>query len=466
MSNDIAMMPATALLDAYAAKKLSPVEVTQAALKQIEIHNESFNSFCLVDADGALAAARSSEARWMQGAPIGVLDGVPATVKDLILTKGWPTQRGSKTVDPKQNWDTDGPSAARLREANAVLLGKTTSPEFGWTMWSTSPLTGATRNPWDRTRTSGGSSAGAAVAAALGQGALHIGTDGGGSVRMPAAYCGIVGLKPTFGRVPFWPPSPFAIVGHVGPMTRTVEDCALMLDVMSRPDPRDGYALPTVPAAFRAGLKGGVKGLKIALSLDLGFARVDPQIRTSIEKAAQVLAEQGAIITRVDPGFPDPFEAFFILWSAGAAKLLSGIDVARHSEMDPGFVELARRGAAYSAINYLSAEAVRVGLVTQMNLFHQNYDLLLTPAMPTGALPLEDASRDLTWYVEWMRQTQFSYPFNLTRQPAITVPCGLTSDSLPIGLQIVGRLGDDSGVLRTAYAFEGAAPWTFPKVES
>jgi aspartyl-tRNA(Asn)/glutamyl-tRNA(Gln) amidotransferase subunit A len=462
MHADIAMMSATALLDAYAAKTVSPVEATQAALKQIETHNDHFNSFCLVDAEGALAAARASEARWMQGAPVGVLDGVPASVKDLILSKGWPTRRGSKTVDPKQLWDTDGPSAARLREANAVLLGKTTSPEFGWTMWSTSPLTGTTRNPWDRTRTSGGSSAGAAVAAARGQGALHIGTDGGGSVRMPAAYCGIVGLKPTFGRVPFWPPSPFAIVGHVGPMTRTVEDCALMLDVMSRPDPRDGYALPAVPAQFRSGIKGGVKGLKIALSLDLGFARPDPQIRASVEKAAHVMADQGAIITAVDPGFPDPFEAFFILWSAGAAKLLGGIDRTRHSEMDPGFVELARRGAAYSAIDYLGAEAVRVGLVTHMNLFHQSYDLLLTPAMPTGALPLEDSNRDLTWYVEWMRQTPFSYPFNLTRQPAITVPCGLTGNGLPIGLQIIGKLGDDAGVLRAAQAYENAAP--FPKV--
>ncbi len=459
MSVEIAMMSATALLESYATKKLSPVEATQAALKQIDKHNDRFNSYCLIDAGGALAAARASETRWMQGAPVGVLDGIPASVKDLILTKGWPTRRGSKTVDPAQAWDVDGPSAARLREANAVLLGKTTSPEFGWTMWGSSPLTGVTRNPWNPARTSGGSSAGAAVAAALGQGALHIGTDGGGSVRMPAAYCGIVGLKPTFGRVPFWPPSPFAIVGHVGPMTRTVEDCALMLDVMSRPDLRDGYALPAVPPTFRSGVKGGVKGLKIALSLDLGFAKVDPQIRTSVEKAAHILADQGAIISEVDPGFPDPFEAFFILWSAGAAKLLSGIDAVKHSEMDPGFVELARRGATYSAIDYLSAEAVRVGLVTEMNLFHENYDLLLTPAMPTGALLLEDATRDLTWYVEWMRQTQFSYPFNLTRQPAITVPCGLTSDGLPIGLQIVGKLGDDAGVLRAAHAFESAAPF-------
>jgi aspartyl-tRNA(Asn)/glutamyl-tRNA(Gln) amidotransferase subunit A len=270
--SDHATLPAADLLRLYRSKQLSPVEVVEAALARIERFDGDVNAFCLVDGEGALQAARESEARWQAGKPAGLLDGVPATIKDLVLTKGWPTRRGSKTIDPAGPWEEDAPVVARLREAGAVLLGKTTTPEFGWKGVTDNPLTGITRNPWNTGRTPGGSSGGAAVAAALGMGALHIGTDGGGSIRIPAGFTGIFGHKPSFGRVPAYPPSPFATVAHVGPMTRTVEDAALMLTVLSKPDARDWFALPYEARDYRIGLHEGIEGLRIAYSPALGYA--------------------------------------------------------------------------------------------------------------------------------------------------------------------------------------------------
>src|SRR6185437_2384632 len=233
------------------------------------------NAFCVVDADRALRAARESEARWMRGTPVGLLDGVPVSIKDLLLTTGWPTLRGSRTVDADQTWNEDAPAVARLREHRAILLGKTTTPEFGWKAVTDSALTGITRNPWSPGKTPGGSSGGAAVAVATGMGALAVGTDGGGSIRIPAGFTGIFGLKPSFGRVPAWPLSLFGTVSHVGPMTRSVEDAALVLDVISKPDVRDWFALPYDERDYRDGLDDGVDGLRIAFAPTLGGAKVD-----------------------------------------------------------------------------------------------------------------------------------------------------------------------------------------------
>ncbi|MFQ5546445.1 MAG: amidase family protein, partial [Acidiferrobacterales bacterium] len=233
MSDDIAMQSATELLKLYQRRQLSPVEATKAALAQISAYDPPLNAFCYVDEDAALTAAGESEARWQKGAPKGLLDGVPTAIKDLILTKGWPTLRGSRVVSKDQSWDEDAPSSARLREHGAVLLGKTTTPEFGWKGVTDSPLTGVTRNPWNLATTPGGSSGGSAAAIATGMCALAIGTDGGGSIRIPAGFTGIYGIKPSFGRVPAAPLSPFGTVAQVGPMTRTVTDAALMLMVIS-----------------------------------------------------------------------------------------------------------------------------------------------------------------------------------------------------------------------------------------
>src|SRR3954462_12260100 len=273
MKRDLCSLTATELVDAYRKHEVSPVEVTRAVLERIEKLNPVLNAFNLVSKD-AEKEAKASEKRWMAGQQKGLLDGVPVSIKDIILTKGWPTLRGSKTVDAKGPWNDDAPVTARLRENGALLLGKTTTPEFGWKGVTDSPLTGITRNPWNPDKTPGGSSGGAAAALASGMGPLAIGTDGGGSIRIPCSFTGLFGIKPSFGRVPAWPLSPFGTVAHVGPITRCVQDAALMLNVLALPDARDWTALPYDLRDYRTHLEDGVRGLRIAYSGNLGYAKV------------------------------------------------------------------------------------------------------------------------------------------------------------------------------------------------
>ncbi|MEO8717673.1 MAG: amidase, partial [Burkholderiales bacterium] len=348
MTDDSCALSACELLRAYRAKTLSPVEATHAALARIDKLNPVLNCFNLVDKNGALAAARASEARWKKGAPVGLLDGVPTSIKDIILTRGWPTLRGSKTTEPKGPWNDDAPAVARLREHNAVFLGKTTTPEFGWKGVTDSPLTGITRNPWNPQTTPGGSSGGSAAAVAAGMGPLTVGTDGGGSIRIPCAFTGLFGLKPSFGRVPAWPLSPFGTVAHLGPMTRTVADAALMLNVLSLPDARDWHALPYDARDYRIGLDDGVRGLRIAYSPDLGYAKVDKEIAALVKKAAQVFADLGAHVDEVDPGFEDQQPTFTLHWFPGAAYVVRSIPEAKRKLMDPGLLEVARAGEKFS----------------------------------------------------------------------------------------------------------------------
>jgi aspartyl-tRNA(Asn)/glutamyl-tRNA(Gln) amidotransferase subunit A len=463
VSQDLALMSATDLLAQYRAKTLSPVEAAKAALERIARLNPRFNAFCLVDEAAALAAARASEARWMKGQPMGLVDGVPATVKDLLVTKGWPTMRGSKAVDRNQAWDEDAPCVARLREEGAVLLGKTTTPEFGWKGVTDSPLTGITRNPWDETKTPGGSSGGAAVAAACGMGALHLGTDGGGSIRIPAGFTGIFGLKQSYGLVPASPLSPFGTLAHIGPMTRTVGDAALMLNVIAKPDVRDWYAIPYDGKNYLAGLDAGVRGWKIAFSPTLGGHPVDPEIAGLVASAVQAFRELGANVEEVDPDIGANVGMTFVNhWFPGAANALRSYTPEQRSVMDPGLLEVADAGARLSLLDYLASVKEREQLGVRMNRFHEKWDLLLTPTLPLAAFAagvecpvMADGSR-------WTDWTPFSYPFNLTRQPAATVPCGLTSAGLPAGLQIVGPSFGDRAVLQAARAFERLQPFRMP----
>jgi aspartyl-tRNA(Asn)/glutamyl-tRNA(Gln) amidotransferase subunit A len=462
MTSDPALLSAVELLDRYRDGSLSPVEATQATLARIERHNPAFNAFNLVDPVSALAAARESERRWRQGAPRGRLDGVPTAVKDLVLTMGWPTLRGSKAVDPDQAWDEDAPAVARLREHGAVLLGKTTTPEFGWKGVTDSPLTGITRNPWNPALTPGGSSGGSAVALATGMAALAIGTDGGGSIRIPAGFTGVFGIKPTFGRVPAYPLSPFGTVAHLGPMSRKVADSALMLTVMAEPDPRDVYALPYDGADYTQGLEDGVAGVKIGVSPSLGGHHVAPEIARLVAAAANTFQDLGATVEEADPDLPDCGPIFRVLWYAGAANLLSGIGAAAQGAIDPGLRQIAAEGAEISLLDYLAAIKGRELATLAMNRFHQRYDLLLTPSLPLPAfragLEFPPKPGDDRW-VDW---TPFSYPFNMTQQPAASIPCGLTDDGLPAGLQIVGPRYGEAEVLRAARAFEAACPFPLP----
>ncbi len=462
MSTDLALCAATELVALFRAKQASPVEATEAVLARIERLTPKLNAFRQVEPESALAAARESEARWARGEPAGRVDGVPTTIKDLILTRGWPTLRGSRTVSAEQPWDDDAPATARLREHGAVLLGKTTTPEFGWKGVTDSPLTGITRNPWNTERTPGGSSGGAAAAAAVGMGALHIGTDAGGSVRIPAGLTGIVGHKGTYGRVPAWPHSPFGTLANVGPMTRTVADAALMLTVIAEPDVRDWFALPYDGADFTEGLEDGVRGMRIGFSPAPGGATVDPAIADLVAAAARTFEELGAHVGEADPPVSGAHEIFQAHWKGGAAYLFKDFTAEQKALMDPELVEISEAGARMPVTDYVAGVEARRQLGFAMHRFMQDYDLLLTPTLPVTAFPVGQGSPDAEDEPGCLDWTPFTYPFNLSRQPAVTVPCGLTPDGLPAGLQIVGPLYEDARVLRAARAFETARPWALP----
>ena len=456
---DLTHQTAEQLLTLFRDGAVSPVEVTQEVLQRIQRINPLINAFCLVDEEAALACARISELRWQahshSGAAVGALEGVPASIKDLILTQGWPTLRGSRTVNPNQAWDVDAPVTARLREAGAVLLGKTTTPEFGCKGETNSLLTGISRNPWNTAHTPGGSSGGASAAVSAGLGPLAMGTDGAGSVRIPAAFCGNVGMKPSFGRVPAYPLSPFGSVAHLGPHAMSVTDVALMMNAITRPDARDWTALPYEHVDYTARLKDGVKGLRIAYSPTLGYAtNVHPEIAAATAQAAQYLQDLGAVVEQVDPGIEDPLDITTGLWFAGAYQVWRTLSKEQQALTDPDFAAQAAIGETLDA-NALHQLNQRRGLLgSHLRQFMQRFDLILTPstavpafkALPAGHSPMNSEAM-LGW-------TPFSYPFNLSQQPAISLPCGLTADGLPMGVQLVGPMFADALVLRAAKALE------------
>jgi aspartyl-tRNA(Asn)/glutamyl-tRNA(Gln) amidotransferase subunit A len=462
MSHEITDLSAIALLNHYRNRTLSPVEVVQATLQRIATYEKWVNAFVLVDEERAIADARASEDRWFRGKPSGIVDGIPTTVKDLLLTQGWPTLRGSKAIFPDQDWNDDAPAVAQLRSQGAIFLGKTTTSEFGWKGVTESPLTGITRNPWNLDRTPGGSSGGAAVAAALGLGSLHVSTDGGGSTRLPAALTGVFGFKPTFGRVAGYPSAHTSTLFHIGATTRTVEDAALLMNAIAHPDPRDWYALPDDHQDYLQNLAAGVSGLRIAYSPRLGYAEVDPEVAQRVESAVAVLRALGAVVETVDPGFENPFPTFRIFWITGAAKLLRSFSEAQRALVEPGLQASAEAGEHITLEEYQTALDHREALGRQMSLFHQKYDLLLTPTLPVTAFPVGHSYPPSDRYSAGLSWTPFTYPFNLTQQPAASVPCGFTREGLPVGLQIVGAKYQDALVLRAAKAYETVHPFKFP----
>jgi aspartyl-tRNA(Asn)/glutamyl-tRNA(Gln) amidotransferase subunit A len=461
-ATDLSRWGARDLVDGYRDRSISPVEATDAALTVIDRFQDTVNAFVLIDAEGARRSAAESEVRWQHGRPLGPLDGVPVSIKDIFLTAGWPTLRGSSLIDPAGPWTEDAPAVARLRESGAVFLGKTTTPEYAWKGVTDSPTFGATGNPWDARRHAGGSSGGSATAVGMGMGPISIGTDGGGSVRIPASFTGTTALKPTYGLMPMYPPSPFGTLAHGGPMTRSVLDAAIMMDVLTGFDPRDWSAMPTPQPPFSQWADGkeldaGVRGLSIAFSPALGYGRNDPHVDAAVRAAVAVFAEAGATITEIDPGFTDPTAAFHVLWFAGAAKVLEGHE-ADFDRIDPGLRSVVEIGRNYSAADYLDATAVRMAMGVTMGAFHTRYDLLLTPTMPIPAFDIErqapaGSSSDL-----WTSWTPYTYPFNMTQQPALSVPCGF-SDRLPVGLQIIGPRHADRLVLRAGLVFQQRTDW-------
>jgi aspartyl-tRNA(Asn)/glutamyl-tRNA(Gln) amidotransferase subunit A len=459
-NEDIGFTPATVLAAQIQSRQISPVEVMRAVLAQIERNEPRINAFAHLEPETAMAHARLAEAALLSGQPIGRLHGLPVTIKDLAPTRDMPTQYGSQSMAGFRP-DFETPFVTRLREAGAIVIGKTTTSEFGWSGVSRSPLTGITHNPWKHGYSAGASSAGAGAAAAAGYGPLHQGSDGAGSIRMPSHFCGVFGLKPSYGRVPAFPQGGGDYTSHSGPMTRTVADSALMLEVMSGPHPLDHTSLDAAPAPYLARLGEGIRGKRIAYSRDLGHARVDPEIAALVEKAVAKFTELGAVVEEATPPWasegPELVRAF---WSAHLVRLVPKLE-AFESRMDPGLVACIKAGQAVEIGDYMRKRERKMNYIAAMQLWFADFDFLLTPSASVAAFPAE-LLMPAHWPQhewDWVSWAEFSYPFNFSGNPAASVPCGFTAAGLPVGLQIVGRLHDDLGVLQASAAFEAVAPW-------
>ncbi|WP_128254135.1 amidase [Falsirhodobacter deserti] len=457
---DLGEMTAAELSRLFASGGASPVEAAQASLDRIERFNPEVNAFAHVTPEMALEQARASEARWKAGAPLSPIDGAPTTIKELTPVKGIPHRRGSK-LGAHEPAAQEFLIMERLRAAGVTVLGTTTSPEFGWKGVTHGPAFGNTLNPWRTDRASGGSSGGAAVAAALNMGVLHEGSDGAGSIRIPASWSGCFGIKPSFGWIPSDTFTPLFELAHRGPLTRTVEDATLFMAATAGPDPRQMYGwCPSPVPDWTAALAQGVKGLRIGYSRNLGYAEVSPDVAAVVDRAAARVAELGAIVEEVDPGFANPQDALIALWYAGEALSVDMADPTpeRLALMDPGLVEIWRKGKALTGTEVVAAEQVRATLRVTMAQFHQRYDALMLPTMPTTAI---EAGTDFPGGVkgkDWSDWSPFTYPFNMTGQPAVSVPCGMDGGGLPVGLQFVGAMYRDDIVLRLAAAYQAAWP--------
>jgi aspartyl-tRNA(Asn)/glutamyl-tRNA(Gln) amidotransferase subunit A len=457
---DLCYTSATELARLIRTKAVSPVEVTRAVLERIERVNPIVNAFCTLTADAALEAARAAEQAVTSGAPLGPLHGVPISIKDLNLTKGVRTMMGSCIFEHRVP-DADTAFVPRLWKAGAIMLGKTTSPEFGWKALGDSPLTGITRNPWKRDTTSGGSSAGAASAVAAGLGPIAQGSDGAGSIRVPASFCGIYGLKPSYGRVPMWPVSNNDNTTHNGPMTRTVADAALMLAVMAGPDDRDRTCLDAAPDDYVGKLQRDLKGVRVAFSPNLDRLPVDADVAAAVATAARAFEELGCVVDEVKTNFTDTHDVIRVMWSVHEAGNRGPFLKQWRDRMDPGLVACIEDGLRVSAADYIQVRDRKNVFWDSVRALFEHYEFLLTPTVSVPALPVGRLNPEHypqhAW--DWLGWAGFSYPFNFTGQPAATVPAGFTAGGLPIGLQIVGRRGADLAVLQASAAFERARPW-------
>ena len=457
---DIAYMPVAELLDRYRAKSVSPVEATRAALARIDRHDGKVNAFCHIDADGAMATARESEARWARGEPRGLIDGVPLGVKDTLHARGMPTRFGSRTTGDEPA-EVDTSTTLACRNHGAVLLGKTTNPEFAIGPTTNSPLTGVTTNAWDPGKHAGGSTGGGAAAVAAGMGNTSLATDAGGSTRIPAALCGKVGLKATNHRVPAYPPPGMPSLSCPGAITHTVTDTALMMNVMTEPDPRDWLAAKPDGVDYLAGLDDGIKGLKVAYSATLnGHAQfVDPEVAAAVATAAAGFAELGATVEEADPDIESPIPILSAYLISRITHRVGAMTEAQREVLGPSIKAIVGRAENLTLMDMVAADERRQALSQTLNRFLSDFDLLLTPTL---TVPAFDAGRltpvEFERFEDPRAWVPFCSPFNLSQQPAITVPCGFTAAGLPIALQIVAPRHEDTRVLRAARAYERLNP--------
>ncbi|WP_119168136.1 amidase [Algihabitans albus] len=469
--SQLAALTASEMTSGYRAGRFSPVEVLAAVQARADAIQPTLNAFCRFDREGALATARLSEARWRNGTSLGLLDGVPVSVKDMILTRGMATLKGSRTVDPSGPWDEDAPAVARLRAAGAVIFSKTTTTEFGGSPFSSSPLTGNTVGPWNTGYGCAGSSMGAAAQLAAGAGPLALANDAAGSIRMPASFGGCFGLKPTYGLVANYPPSAAGSLGHVGPMSWSVADAAAMLVVIAGPDVRDGDALPRQETALAFQPEMALRKLKIAYSPSLGIRDPEPEVARLVDAAVQRFAELGAQVEEATPELPDLFGAYDILRLCNRAAGVGKLSADQRAQLDPVVARVVEMAEDYDVNDYVWAQSVRTALKASMLRFHERYDLLLTPTMavlphPTG---ISQSPKDLHWYqMNSEIWSPYTFIFNMTQQPAASIPCGLTgpdsraAPGLPVGLQIAAAPFRDDLVLSAAAAFQAVSDFVRP----
>ena len=462
---ELCFTPATTLAASIRARALSPVELVDAALARIEALNPKLSAFLTVDAEGARAAARAAEAAVMRGGPLGLLHGLPVPIKDLEPVAGLRCTFGSKFYADHVATE-DGVVPQRVKAAGGIVIGKTNTSHYGYRDTSDNLIGPPCRNPWRLDRTSGGSSGGAASAVAAGLAAIAHGSDGAGSIRIPSAFCGVFGFKPSLGRVPLWPTTDiWAARGHNGPITRTVADAALMLRALAGPDSRDALSIDAPPDDYQAAVANplpAVRGLRVAWSADFGYAAVDPEVRKLAAAAAKRFGSLGARVEEVDPGWDDPRGLGATIWYAAFAGRLSVRFQERPEWFEPELAEMIEAGRRISGADLVQANLGRTTFHAQAHKFFERYDLLLTPQMPAGAWPIEGPLKEIGGKPTpgMFDRLPFTYPFNLTGQPAASVPCGFTPDGLPAALQIVGRWHADTLVLQASAALEQAAPWS------
>ena len=455
-SDEIAYLEARALNRAFQDRKLSPVEVARHLLDRIERLNPVVNAIVSLDHDKTLDMAKASERRYLSGSLLSPLDGVPVTVKDLSSIAGWPRRRGSLAFDGRDPCVEDTPCVARLREAGAVFLGKTATPDSGCKVVTRSAVHGVTLNPYDLTRTSGGSSGGASSALAMGFGPLAVGSDGAGSIRIPASLTNVFGLKPGFGRVPAFPPDIDMPHSVVGPMSRSVGDAAAMLSVMSRSEPRDPFAWP-VPFYLPDNLSDAeLRGLTVAFSPRMGCKPqlADVEVDELVAGTIPLLVRAGASVFSEDPVWPvDPVESFQIFWDTGCTATVDNFASEKQHLFDPAILSAAEAGRKVSISQYQRAIEQRLQIAVAAKAFFNRFDLLVCPVTSVPAWSAERDAPDDVPDGDW-RWCSYTFPWNMTGQPAASVPVGFTKTGLPVGVQIVGRQGGEAEVLRAAAAIE------------